>query len=231
MTTPDNECPQGLRETFNRWAVEGRGEGMEEHHLPIVEPMLALIDFAPDDSILDVGCGTGWLARRLAGRVPRGHVIGIDVSDEMIRRAKLASAEITNVQFQTGAAESIPAPAESCTKVISVESAYYWPEPAHGLREIFRVLRVGGSAWILINYYRDNPHCHQWGPMFGLPSHLLSGSEWQGLFAQAGFLHTMQQRIVDPTPSPETYSGPWFRDADQMRRFKAAGALLVSGAK
>ena len=231
MTTPDNTSQEPLRETFNRWAEEGRGEGMEEHHLPIVEPMLALMDIEPADCILDVGCGTGWLVRRLAVLVPEGQVVGVDVSNEMIRRARLANARTPNVKLLCGGVDKIPAENDSFTKVLSVESAYYWPDPAQGLREIHRVLRPGGSAWILINYYRDNPHCHQWGPLFGIPSHLLSAAEWQERLSEAGFHTVSHRRVLDPTPTPKAYSGPWFRDADQMRRFKAEGALLATGTK
>jgi len=39
------------------------------------------------------------------------------------------------------------------------------------------------------------------------------------------------RRIPDRSPSPEVYTGRWFRDAEQMRRFKAEGALLVTGTK
>src|SRR5256885_16544818 len=59
--------------------------------------------------------------------------------------------------------------------------------PAAGVKDIFRVLSDGGSVWILINYYRDNPHCHQWGPLLAVPTHLLSSEEWGGLFRDAGF--------------------------------------------
>jgi hypothetical protein len=45
-----------LREEFNRWAEAGRGDEMEQTHLPIVEPMLALIEFKSQDRVLDVGC-------------------------------------------------------------------------------------------------------------------------------------------------------------------------------
>jgi hypothetical protein len=38
-------------------------------------------------------------------------------------------------------------------------------------------------------------------------------------------------RVPDPSPSPETYTGRWFRDAAQLRAFKAEGALLVHGSK
>ena len=231
MAASDNTDKELLREEFNRWAEAGRGEEMEESHLPIVEPTLALMDFQPADRVLDVGCGSGWLVRRLAARVPKGWVMGIDVSDEMVRRAELTSAGISNTGFAHGTAEEIPAPSGSFTKVLSVESAYYWHDPARGLREIFRVLGAGGSAWILINFYRDNPDCHQWQPHFKIPTHLLSAAEWEDHFRAAGFGEVSHRRIPDPSPSPEVYTGRWFRDAAQMRRFKMEGALLVFGLK
>jgi len=46
----------------------------------------------------------------------------------------------------------------------------YWPDPAAGIKDIFRVLSDGGLAWMLINYYRDNPHCHQWGSLLAVPT-------------------------------------------------------------
>ena len=231
MPIPKRARERQLQEEFNRWAEAGRGEAMEEHHLPIVAPTLALMDWQPSDRVLDLGCGSGWLVRQLATLVPNGSVVGIDVSDEMLRRAQLASAGVPNIQFLHGTAEEIPAPPDSFTKVLSVESAYYWHDPARALRAIFRVLAPGGSAWILINYYRDNPYCHQWGPLYDIPTHLLSAAEWQGLFSDAIFRDVHHRRIPDLSPTPEVYTGRWFRDADQMRRFKAEGALLVTGVK
>ncbi|MGD0694382.1 MAG: methyltransferase domain-containing protein [Terriglobia bacterium] len=220
-----------LREEFNRWAEAGRGEHMEADHLPIVLPALELMRLEPTDRVLDVGCGTGWLPRLIAARVPQGSVVGLDVSDEMIARARTQSAAIKNAAFQVGAVDHLPAEAASFTKVISVESAYYWPDPASGLHEIFRVLAPGGSAWILINYYRDNPHCHQWGAQYAIPAHLLAADEWARLFRDAGFTEVAHRRIPDNSPTPEVYSGRWFRDAEQLRKFKQEGALLVCGLK
>jgi len=220
-----------LREEFNRWAEAGRGEGMEEGHLPIALPMLDQMNLARDENILDVGSGVGWLVRLLAERVPEGRVVGMDISDEMVRRARRKYVDVENAMFVVGAVDEIPWDANFFDDAVSVESAYYWPDPARGLREIHRVLREGGSAWVLINFYQDNPHSHQWSNHFAMPAHLLSASEWEALFGDAGFTGVAHRRIPDPTPAPENYSGKWFQDAAQLRAFRQIGALLVQGTK
>jgi ubiquinone/menaquinone biosynthesis C-methylase UbiE len=155
----------------------------------------------------------------------------VDVSDEMVRRALHAAHGNPRITFATGTAENLPAMDETFTRVVSVESAYYWSDPALGCREIFRVLAPGGSAWVLINFYRDNPHCHQWGQHYTIPAQLLWAEEWAGHFRSAGFAKVAHRRIPDRSPTPDVYSGRWFRDVDQLRQFKAEGALLITGTK
>jgi len=220
-----------LRNEFNRWAEEGRGEAMEKSHLPIVEPMLALLDFRPTDKVLDVGCGTGWLVRRLAPLVSAGLAAGMDVSDAMLQRAESLCAPLSNVALARGAVDAIPWESSFFTAVVSVESAYYWPDPALGCREIWRVLSPGGAAWILINYYRDNPYCHHWGDLLKVPARLFSAAEWTTLLRQAGFLEVTHRRVPDGSPTQDVYTGCWFRDAEQMRNFKREGALLLRASK
>lgn len=229
MTKPETD--QALREEFNRWAEAGRGEGMEQEHLPIALPVLGKMHLAPADNVLEVGSGTGWLSRRLAKLVPEGRVVGMDVSDEMIRRARRSSVDCENVMFVTGEVEEIPWEPNFFSQAISVESSYYWRDPAAGIRDILRVLKPGGAAWMLINYYRDNPHCHQWGGLLAVKTHLLSATEWSELFRTAGFGDVQHERIVDSSRTPEVYRGRWFRDAAHLRAFKAEGALLVHGVK
>ncbi|HKW87451.1 MAG TPA: methyltransferase domain-containing protein [Candidatus Acidoferrales bacterium] len=229
MTNSASE--QVLREEFNRWAEAGKGESMETEHRPIVEPALELMRLSPADVVLDVGCGGGWLVRELASRVPQGRVAGMDVSDEMISRARRASTAARNAEFLVGAVDAIPRETTSFDKVISVESSYYWPDPASGIREILRVLRPGGSAWILINYYRDNRYCHLWAKLLAVPTQLLSAEEWASLLGAAGFTNVAHRRIVDPTPAPEVYAGRWFRDAAELAAFRREGALLIFGVK
>jgi len=204
---------------------------MEQDHLPIVLPVLDRMHLTSEDNVLDLGCGAGWLARLLAEQVPEGRVVGVDVSDEMIRRARRNNVDLENAMFVIGEAEEIPWDASFFTHAISVEAAYYWPDPRAALREISRVLREGGVARLLVNYYRENVHAHQWGKILSVPAHLFSAADWTGLFAEAGFTEVKHERIPDPTPVPEKYQGRWFRDAAQLRAFRQEGALLVWGTK
>jgi SAM-dependent methyltransferase len=229
VTNPPPE--QVLREEFDRWAEAGRGEGMEQEHLPITLPVLEKMRLARTANVLDVGCGSGWLSRRLAKLAPEGRVVGMDISEEMIRHARRASADFDNLMFVTAEVAEIPWQPNFFSHAISVESSYYWPDLAAGIKDIYRVLNEGGSAWILINYYRDNPYCHQWGELLAVTTHLLSTDEWAAHLRDAGFRDVAHERIVDPSPTPEVYTGRWFRDAAQLRAFKAEGALLVRGVK
>ena len=228
---PEPAANENLRKEFNAWAEEGKGESMEKEHRPIVEPTLALMHIAPDEKILDVGCGGGWLVRELASRAPKGRVTGMDISDEMLAHARSVSANAPNAEFILGSVDAIPREPNSFDKVISVESSYYWPDAASGIREIFRVLRPGGSAWILINYYRDNRYCRQWSKLLKIPAHLYSAEEWAEMFRKAGFANVTHRRIVDPTPAPEVYAGRWFKDAAELAAFRREGALLITGSK
>ncbi|HTZ49019.1 MAG TPA: class I SAM-dependent methyltransferase [Verrucomicrobiae bacterium] len=222
---------QSLREEFNRWAEAGRGDGMEQDHLPITLPVLEKMQLTAADNVLDVGCGSGWLARRISKLVPQGRMVGMDISDEMIRVARRNSVEHHNILFVTGEVAEIPWEPNFFNHAISVESAYYWPDPAAGAREIYRILRPQGTVWILINYYRDNPYCHPWGGLLAVPTQLLAAEEWAELFRRAGFSNVSTERVVDPSPSPETYTGKWFRDSAELRAFKAEGALLIRAHK
>ena len=220
-----------LREEFNRWAEAGRGEEMGEEHAAIAAGMLAEMRFAPTDKILDLGCGAGWLCGILADKAPQGQVVGVDVADEMIRRARQRHVERAHMMFVVGEAEDIPWDDNFFNHVVSVESAYYWPEPAKAFREIFRVLQPGGELRVLINLYRENAYSHPWREKLAVPTHLLSGDDWCGLMEQAGFRAARHSRIVDPRPVPAGYQSKWFKSAAELGEFRRQGALLASGRK
>ena len=224
------QADKQLQEEFNQWAAAGRGDAMEDHHSDITNQTIPLMDLKPDDRVLDLGCGTGWASRRVARLVPQGEVVGIDVADEMLRRAEQASQVIKNVRYVWGSAETIPANDGSFTKVLSVESFYYYADQGRALDELRRVIAPGGSLFILINLYKDNPYTLRWAEELKVPVHVLAEAEYLGLLEQHGFA-AEARRIPDNSPTPEEYSGKWFKNAEELRDFKRIGALLLIGKK
>ncbi len=226
-----SQADQKLQQEFNQWAAAGRGDAMEEHHSDITDQTLELMDVQPGDRVLDLGCGTGWASRRLAKMAPNGEVVGIDVADEMLRRAGQASADFKNIRYVWGSAENIPAADDAFDKVLSVESFYYYADQGKALDELRRVLTPGGRLFILINLYRDNHYSLLWVDELKVPVQVRSEAEYLELLKQHGFTHAEAHRIPDRSPTPENYFGKWFKNADELRDFKRIGALLLVATK
>ena len=225
------EAEKKLQEEFNEWAAAGRGDEMEDHHSDITDQTLELMRIQPADRVLDLGCGTGWASRRMARLARSGEVTGLDVADEMLSRAELASLGINNVRYVWGSAERIPAEDGYFHKVLSVESFYYYADQGKALDELRRVLAPGGRLFILINLYKDNHYSLRWitGPKVAVQA--LSEAEYIHLLQQHGFQNVEARRIPDRSPTPEQYSGKWFRNAEELREFKRIGALLLIGTR
>jgi ubiquinone/menaquinone biosynthesis C-methylase UbiE len=226
-----SEADQKLQQEFNQWAAAGRGDEMEDHHADITDQTLALMDIQPEDRILDLGCGTGWASRRMARVVVRGEVVGLDVADEMLRRAEEASSAFRNVRYVWGSAEKISEADNAFTKVLSVESFYYYADQGKALDELRRVMAPGAKMFILINLYKDNHYSLRWVTELKVPVQALSETEYKALLKKHGFINVESRRIPDRSPTPETYSGKWFKNAEELRDFKKIGALLLIAEK
>ncbi|WP_216916680.1 class I SAM-dependent methyltransferase [Nocardia noduli] len=107
----------------------------------------------PGDRVLDIGCGTGYLTRRLAAIVDSGTVVGIDPSAAGIDRARRITEE-SNCTYSTGVAESLPAEDDSFDVVANCLMLHHLPEDLRptALAEMRRVLRPGGR--LLIGEFR-----------------------------------------------------------------------------
>jgi SAM-dependent methyltransferase len=122
----------------------------EERARSFVDPVLAdLPRPAAECDALDLGCGVGRFSRALAGRFRE--VLGVDVSQEMIRRARAAHppAEFPNLRFEAGDGLSLPDADSSRDFVFSYEVIQHMPSEdviRANLREVARVLRPGAMA-------------------------------------------------------------------------------------
>jgi arsenite methyltransferase len=111
----------------------------------------SLSRLAPGEDVLDIGCGAGTDTLVAAQMVaPAGQVTGIDMTPEMLSRARAAAAEMgaTNVDFVEGDVEQLPFPGKSVDVVISNGVIDLIPDKDAVFSEIFRVLRPGGRLQI-----------------------------------------------------------------------------------
>ena len=225
-----------LQEEFNRWAAAGEGEKMEHHHLDITEKTLRLMDLHPGERVLDLGCGSGWATRLLArlvagGKEGFGQVVGLDVSDEMVRQARAASSDFDNILYVWGSAQQIPWEENFFDKVLSVESFYYYADQERALHELFRVMAPKGRLFILINLYKDNPHSLQWVDKLAVPVQVKSAAEYVEMLERHAFENVEWRQIPDDTPTPDDYKTKSFRSLEDLRAFKRTGALLLMAQK
>ena len=230
--TPDEK----LQLEFNRWAEAGEGEKMEQHHLDITLKTLRLMDLRSGQRVLDLGCGSGWATRLVARAVaedPIGeaNVVGLDVSDEMIRLARETSREFSNIRFVVGSATQIPERDNFFDRVLSVESFYYYPDQGLALDEVFRVMAPGGRLFILINLYTDNEYSLQWVDKLKVPVHVRSAVGYVAMLQEHSFENAEFRQIPDDTPTPDDYKTKSFHSLDDLRAFKRTGALLLMASK
>ena len=231
VDTLPSQADQKIQQEFNQWAAAGRGDEMEDHHSDITNQTLDVMHIEPTDRILDLGCGTGWASRRMARQATNGEIVGLDVADEMLRRAEQTSKEFKNIRYVWGSAEKIPAADGAFSKVLSVESFYYYADQGKALDELLRVMAPKAKLFILINLYKDNHYSLRWVSELKVQVQALSEAEYKALLEKHGFKNVQAQRIPDRSPTPDTYSGKWFKNAEELKDFKRIGALLLIAEK
>ncbi|MBU0702363.1 MAG: arsenite methyltransferase [Chloroflexi bacterium] len=107
----------------------------------------AIAELKPGEVVLDLGSGGGidcFLAAKKVG--PEGHVIGLDMTPDMIKLARrnAKKVEVTNVEFRYGEMEDMPLPEESVDVIISNCVINLSPDKGRVFDEAYRVLRPGG---------------------------------------------------------------------------------------
>lgn len=154
---------------------------------------ITLASLKPGETVLDLGSGGGldcFLAAKKVG--PTGHVIGVDMTPEMIERARAAASRLNlgNVEFRQGLLEDLPVASDSVDVVISNCVINLAPDKARVLAQVFRVLKPGGKLAVS-DIVTDGPLPQQvkndlsaWA---GCISGALDSAEYRSILASAGF--------------------------------------------
>jgi arsenite methyltransferase len=202
----------------------------------------ALVDLRPGETVLDLGSGGGIDVLLSAKRVgPRGHVYGVDMTDEMLSLAwkNALEAGVTNVTFLKGDIEDLPLPDDSVDTIISNCVVNLAGNKDRVAREMYRVVRPGGRVAlsdVVIDggIGEDHPFYQElrvdleaWGSCIG---GALSDAQYCEKLERAGFRdvevrvtrrHTTEELFPDGLPA---WAERYPRDVvdDVMGRFTSA---------
>lgn len=139
---------------------------------------ITLASLTPGQTVLDLGSGAGLDCFFASTRVgPAGHVIGVDMTPEMLERARLSARrlKLDNVEFRQGLLEDLPVDSASVDVAISNCVINLAPDKDRVFREVFRVLKPGGKLAVS-DIVTDGP----------LPETIKSSlSAWAGCIAGA----------------------------------------------
>lgn len=110
--------------------------------------MASIAGWASRD-VLDLGCGTGFHLPRFASSAAR--VYGVEPHPSLLRLAARRTRSLANVTLLNGAAQAVPLP-DASVDVVHARWAYFFgPGCEPGLRELNRVVRRGGTAFVIDN--------------------------------------------------------------------------------
>lgn len=143
LASPANDADRGQ-------VAASAAEVYESFFLPAlfdqwVEPLLDAARVAGGDRLLDVGCGTGVVARNAVSRVGgEGRIVGIDPNEGMLAVARRTAG----VEWTIGVAESIPFEAASFDVVVSQFAMMFFEDRDKAVSEMKRVLTPGGRVAI-----------------------------------------------------------------------------------
>ena len=200
-------------EVFEAWAKEGKDIGMEKtHEFPVNE----MIDFAIKErkkirkqfSFLDLGCGNGWVVRKVAKNLLCKRSVGIDGSNQMILNAKAKGGDAEYILADINSYKS----SEKFDVIHSMEVLYYLDKPSKIIKRIIDSwLNRGGRLIIGVDHYYENTESHSWQEKVGTKMHMLKESEWIKIFKASGLSQVESWR--------------------SNKRKDWAGTLVISGIK
>ena len=164
------------------WNEEMRDEAIE------------MLDIAPEDRVLDVGCGTGFATEGLLSKTEQIHAL--DQSPHQLSRAFEKFGRRGPVRFYLGDAERLPFGDDAFDIVWSSGSIEYWPDPVETLREIRRVCVPGGLVLVVGPDYPNRTLFQKAADAIML---FYDEDEADRMFAEAGF-ETFEHHIQQASP-------------------------------
>ena len=174
---------------FDDWAIRGKDKGMEKGHSIPVDRMIEIayekvLNRDDNISILDFGCGNGWMLRKILSGSNRFKGLGIDGAISMIENAKEIDPDGDYICSDLTSWQS----SEKFDLIISMEVIYYLDKPKDFIVSLFNEsLNEEGVMIIGMDHYKENTRSLSWPKDLNVQMNTLSINEWVDLFVSVGF--------------------------------------------
>ena len=158
---------------------------MEKNHLPAVQKMIdiLLMDYRRHFSFLDVGCGNGYVVRKISELKQCVISVGMDGAEGMIKKAK--KMDPNGNYYCSNIVDWIPK--LKFDYIHSMEVMYYLENPEKTIKSIVKNwLKANGVMIMGIDYYLENEKSHSWPKDLNVPMKLLSISQWADILKKSG---------------------------------------------
>ena len=142
----------------DEWSLSGAGpETYERYQVPstfgpLANLFLDRVRLEAGQTVLDVACGTGIVARLAAASVGTGaQVVGVDFNEAMLEVARNNTpSESTNIDWRKGDAGALPCKDATFDVVLCQQGLQFFPDKVGALREMHRVLVPDGRVWLAV---------------------------------------------------------------------------------
>ena len=158
-------------------------------HSPVARWGLRFLELTPDAKVLDCGCGGGANIKRLLKKCPQGVVKGIDYSPVSVEKSKRVNETAVTKGRCTvlrASVTELPFESEQFDAVTAFETVYFWPDLPQCFREVWRVLKSGGTFLICNESNGDTDKDEKWTEIIG-GMIIYKDIELKSCLEQAGF--------------------------------------------
>ncbi|GAB4290419.1 MAG: class I SAM-dependent methyltransferase [Oscillatoriaceae cyanobacterium] len=150
------------QEFFDAWAPFYDCPLTAIFYLAVHQRMLEYAKLPENAKVLDIGCGTGRLLRRLAAENRTLQGVGLDLSPQMLAEARVNNRYADRLMFREGNGESLPFDNPQFDAVFNTISFLHYPHPAKMLAEVARVLQPGGYFYLADTTVREEQGDFHW---------------------------------------------------------------------
>ena len=166
--------------TFNNWAIGNRDIAMQQGHISAVDEMFNLIDkktalFSKPFHFLDIGCGNGWVVRKVSKLKNCKLAEGVDGASEMIKKARLNDKKnnyyIADIENWN--------PVKKYDIIFSMETFYYFKNPKKIINNLQKYINKDGIIIIGIDHYRENIPSLNWDKEYNISTNTFTINQWK----------------------------------------------------